>query len=64
MKALWLLAILALIALAYVIPYGLLSDTPSFGGSFLIWTLFGILIAVWVGLAVKRWVDKDKGSDT
>lgn len=55
MKRFWGFLIVLLIILAYIIPYTFLSDVPSWQGSFLYWTITGIVIIIANVMATRDW---------
>jgi hypothetical protein len=56
----WILALIALVALGYAVPYLLLTGTERWSGAFLFWIAFGA--AVWLLLVgrVARWNAAEK----
>ncbi|KGJ04503.1 hypothetical protein SAMN04487972_11268 [Paracoccus halophilus] len=56
--SLWLVGLVVLAC--YVVPYGLLADTPSWTGAFLFWTLAGVAVIVLNALATASFKDDDQ----
>ncbi len=52
----WATLMLVLVALAFVVPYTLLSGVDAWYGSFLFWALFGLaaIAAIWTMTASWR----------
>ncbi|WP_028292769.1 hypothetical protein [Oceanobacter kriegii] len=42
----WIWAVWALVLLCYVVPYGFLTEVQSWSGSFIYWTITGVLVVV------------------
>lgn len=51
----WILAILC-----YVVPYWVLNDTNAWYGSFLFWTLTGVLVIVCNLIATRDFTEQDQ----
>lgn len=51
----WLVVLAALIVAAFVLPYALLRDMPSFAGAFLFWTAFGVAAIAIILVVLRRW---------
>ncbi|WP_010097229.1 hypothetical protein [Ornithinibacillus scapharcae] len=55
MKRFWGFLIVFIIILAYIIPYTILSELHSWQGSFLFWTITGIVIIIANVMATRDW---------
>lgn len=54
----WVLAMLALVLAGVFIPYGLLGgNEPGFAIA-IFWLVFGLAVALMIGLGVARWRDQ------
>ena len=53
----WAGVMLALVGLAYLVPYALLSGVDVWYGSFLFWTVFGLLAIVVIAAITFSWRD-------
>lgn len=53
----WALFLIALVLSAYIVPYTLLRDVNKWYGSFLYWSLFGIVIIISNVFITKKWSD-------
>ena len=54
-SSLWIWSLAALIALGFIVPYGVLADSEVWSGPFLFWLIFGLLVYVILVRAVSRW---------
>lgn len=54
-SSLWIWGLGALIALGFLVPYAVLSDSQGWSGPFLFWLIFGLLVYVILVRAVSRW---------
>lgn len=55
MKRFWGILIVITIILAYIIPYTVLSNVHSWQGSFLYWTITGIVIIIANVMVTRDW---------
>ena len=53
----WAGVVLALVVLAYVVPYTVLSGVDAWYGAFLFWTVFGFLAIGVIALITSSWKD-------
>jgi cyanate permease len=53
----WAVVMLVLVALAFVVPYTLLSGVDAWYGSFLFWTLFGAAAIAVNAIVTASWRD-------
>ncbi|MGB3634204.1 MAG: hypothetical protein WA982_09200 [Rubrobacteraceae bacterium] len=53
----WAGVMLALVGLAYLVPYTLLSGIDAFYGSFLFWMVFGLLAIAVIAAITWSWKD-------
>ncbi|MEW6637590.1 MAG: hypothetical protein AB1425_12360 [Actinomycetota bacterium] len=53
----WAGVVLVLVALAYAVPYTLLSGVDAWYGSFLFWTAFGLATVAAIWAMTRRWRD-------
>lgn len=53
----WAGVVLALVVLAYVVPYTVLSGVDAWYGAFLFWTIFGVLAIAVIALITSSWRD-------
>jgi len=53
----WAGVVLALVVLAYVVPYTVLSEVDAWYGAFLFWTVFGALSIGAIALITSSWRD-------
>lgn len=55
----WIWAIWALVVLGVVVPFGPLSGVQAWYGSFLFWTVLGVLVIVFNVLITRNFADGD-----
>jgi hypothetical protein len=53
----WAGVVLVLVALAYAVPYTLLSGVDRWYGSFLLWTAFGLAVIAAIWAMTANWRD-------
>lgn len=53
----WALAMAVLLVLAYLVPYTVLSRVDAWYGSFLFWTVFGLLATAAIWTMTASWRD-------
>lgn len=53
----WVGAMVVLLGVAYLVPYTLLSGVDAWNGSFLFWTVFGLLAIVVIAAITRSWRD-------
>ncbi len=53
----WAGVVLVLVLLAYVVPYTVLSRVDTWYGSFLFWTVFGLVVIVAIWAMTRSWRD-------
>ncbi|MFC0268167.1 hypothetical protein [Kushneria aurantia] len=56
----WIWSVWVLVLLGVVLPFGPLSGVQAWYGSFLLWTLMGVLVIVANVLITRRFVDADE----
>lgn len=55
----WIWAIWALVALCFLLPYGVLRDVHAWYGSFLFWSVAGLAVIVINVIITQRFVDAE-----
>lgn len=53
----WAGVVLALVVLAFVVPYTVLSGIDAWYGAFLFWMVFGFLAIAMIALITSSWKD-------
>jgi len=56
-RLLWLGWFVALLALAYVVPYTVLADFPRIYGAYLFWAVLALVAIVSMFSLISRWED-------
>ncbi len=56
-EARWAVFLVILMVLAYVVPYTLLTNVDAWYGSFLFWSIFGLVIIVANVFITIKWSD-------
>ena len=53
----WAGVMMALVGLAYLVPYTVLSGVDAWYGGFLFWTVFGLLAIAVIAAITRSWRD-------
>lgn len=54
----WIWGVWILVALCYIVPYTVFTDVHAWYGSFLLWTVVGVLVIITNVLITRKFTDE------